>query len=131
MANILVIEDEPGVADVLRVNLEAAGHEVTSVIDGQEALGALSGSPPDLVMLDLNLPRVSGFRVMEVMRRTSDWERVPVVVVTAYNFEEAVDVVRAGVDDFVTKPFDVADVLAAVTRALQAAGLRDPETSAG
>ena len=122
MGNIAVIEDEPGVAEILQINLEAAGHTVTTLPDGQAALAALDGDPPDLVVLDLNLPHVSGFRVIEVMRRTPGWADVPVVVVTAYNFEEAVDVVRAGIDDFLTKPFDVADVIAAVGRAIDRTG---------
>ncbi len=128
MGNIAVIEDEPGVAEILQINLEAAGHTVTTLPDGQAALAALDGDPPDLVVLDLNLPHVSGFRVIEVMRRTPGWADVPVVVVTAYNFEEAVDVVRAGIDDFLTKPFDVADVIAAVRRAIDRArgGDREP-----
>ena len=118
VASILVIEDEPGVAEILQVNLQAGGHAVSVVGDGQEALGALDREPADLVLLDLNLPRVSGFRFIEVMRRTPGWDAVPVVVVTAYNFEEAVEVVRVGVDEFLTKPFDVAEVLAAVDRVM-------------
>ena len=131
MGNIAVIEDEPGVAEILQINLEAAGHTVTTLPDGQAALAALDGDPPDLVVLDLNLPHVSGFRVIEVMRRTPGWADVPVVVVTAYNFEEAVDVVRAGIDDFLTKPFDVADVIAAVGRAINRARGGDREPPGG
>ena len=65
------------------------------------------------------------------MRRTSGWERAPVIVVTAYNFEEAVDVVRAGVDEFLIKSFDVSDVLTAVTRTLQNTGGRGPYPASG
>lgn len=119
MASILVIEDEPGVAEIIAVNLAGAGHEISTVHDGEAALVALAGDPPDLVILDLNLPRVSGFRVMTVMRRTTAWADVPVIVVTAYNFEEAVDVVRAGIDDFLTKPFDVSDLLEIVERVIR------------
>jgi DNA-binding response OmpR family regulator len=121
MGSILAVEDEPGVAEILQVNLEASGHRVTTVSDGEMALSALDGPPPDLVILDLNLPRVSGFRVIEVMRRTPAWQAVPVIVLTAYNFEEAVDVVRAGIDEFLTKPFDVGDLLTAVERILSRA----------
>lgn len=119
MASILVIEDEPGVAEIIAVNLAGAGHEISTVQDGEAALAALATDPPDLVILDLNLPRVSGFRVMTVMRRTTAWAEVPVIVVTAYNFEEAVDVVRAGIDDFLTKPFDVSDLLEIVERVVR------------
>lgn len=118
MASILVIEDEPGVAEIMTVNLVTAGHDVVSVKDGNSALEMLAEDPPDLVLLDLNLPQVSGFRVITVMRRTPEWQDVPVVVVTAYNFEEAMDVVRSGVDEFLTKPFDVQDLLEIVGRVL-------------
>ncbi len=105
-------------AEILQINMESAGHTVTTLPDGQAVLAALDGDPPDLVVLDLNLPHVSGFRVIEVMRRTGGWADAPVVVVRAYNFKEAVDVVRAGIDELLTKPFDVADVIAAVGRAI-------------
>jgi DNA-binding response OmpR family regulator len=131
MARILIIEDEPGVAEILQVNLQGAGHAVAAAADGEEALSALDQDPPDLVLLDLNLPRVSGFRVIEVMRRTAGWEEVPVVVVTAYNFEEAVDVVRVGVDEFLTKPFDVSDVLAAVDRVMGGRRGGEPTAAGG
>ena len=62
MPRILVIEDEPGIADVLQVNLLAAGHQVAIVADGQEVLAVLMEHSPDLVILDLNLPRV--FRIL-------------------------------------------------------------------
>ena len=72
------------------------------------------GQGARIVLLDLGLPEVSGYRVMRVLRRTAGWEHTPVMVVTAYNFEEAADVIRDGVDEFVTKPFEIGDLVGRV-----------------
>ena len=108
---VLVIEDEEGMAEVLSLNLEAAGLEVEVIRDGVSALARLDHAPPDAVVLDLGLPEVSGYRVMRVLRNTAGWEDTPVLVATAYNFEEAADVIREGVDDFLTKPFELDDLV--------------------
>ena len=108
---VVVIEDEEGMAEVLSLNLESAGMEVEVIRDGVSALARLDHAPPDAVVLDLGLPEVSGYRVMRVLRNTPGWEGTPVLVATAYNFEEAADVIREGVDDFLTKPFEMDDLV--------------------
>ena len=112
---LLLIEDEEGMAEVLSLNLESAGLEVEVIRDGVSALARLDHDPPDAVVLDLGLPEVSGYRVMRVLRNTPGWEHTPVLVATAYNFEEAADVIREGVDDFLTKPFEMDDLVRRVT----------------
>ena len=109
--SVLVIEDEPGIAETIALHLQAEGLKVEIVVDGLAALVRLDSPPPDLVLLDLGLPEVSGFRVMNVLRRTPGWERTPVVVATAYNFEEAQEIIRDGIDEFMTKPFDMRDLV--------------------
>lgn len=109
--SVLVIEDEPGIAETIALHLQAEGLKVEIVVDGLAALVRLDSPPPDLVLLDLGLPEVSGFRVMNVLRRTPGWERTPVVVATAYNFEEAQEIIRDGIDEFMTKPFDMKDLV--------------------
>ena len=111
---VLLIEDEEGIAEVLSINLAAEGLVVETIRDGISALARLDAAPPDIVLLDLGLPEVSGYRVMRVLRRTPGWENTPVMVVTAYNFEEAADVIRDGVDEFVTKPFEIGDLVGRV-----------------
>lgn len=115
---MLVIEDEEGMAEVLGIHLEAAGMAVEKVSDGVSALARLDGPAPDVVLLDLGLPRVSGYRVMNVLRHTRGWEEIPVVVVTAYNFEEAGEVIRAGIDEFLAKPFELEDLVARVANVI-------------
>ena len=109
--SVLVIEDESGIAETIALHLQAEGLKVEIVVDGLAALVRLDSPPPDLVLLDLGLPEVSGFRVMNVLRRTPGWERTPVVVATAYNFEEAQEIIRDGIDEFMTKPFDMRDLV--------------------
>ena len=110
-STVLLIEDEEGMAEVLSLNLESAGLEVEVIRDGVSALARLDNAPPDAVILDLGLPEVSGYRVMRVLRHTPGWEDTPVLVATAYNFEEAADVIREGVDDFLAKPFEMDDLV--------------------
>lgn len=101
---ILVVEDDPQVAEILQWNLFAAGYRVTVVQDGLAALRAFDEERPSLVTIDLNVPSVSGFRLVELFKRHAP--EIPVFVVTALAFEEAEEIARAGAEDFVTKPFD-------------------------
>ena len=113
---ILVIEDEPGLQEILVLNLEANGYEVVTAADGIEALQKFDTEKPDLVTLDLNVPGVSGFRLLQLFKR--DRPTVPVVVVTAYSFEEAEEVASSGADDFITKPIDFRQLVRKIERAL-------------
>jgi len=101
---ILVVEDDSQVAEIIYWNLLAAGYAVTIAADGLAALRAFEEEPPALVTVDLMLPSVSGFRLVELFKR--ERPRTPVLVVTALAFEEADETARAGADDFITKPFD-------------------------
>src|SRR3989304_6072629 len=115
-AKILVVEDEPGLQEILVLNRENSGCSVVTAGDGIEALRKFDEEQPDLVTLDLNVPGVSGFRLLQLFKR--DRATVPVVVVTAYSFEEAEEVAAAGADDFVTKPIDFRQLVRKIERAL-------------
>ena len=128
---VLVIEDEEGMAEVLSLNLQSAGLEVEILRDGISALTRLDNPPPDAVVLDLGLPEVSGYRVMRVLRNTAGWEDTPVVVATAYNFDEVADVIRDGVDEFLTKPFDMDDLVGRVIRVIEAKRRAKAKNSGG
>ncbi len=108
-AKILIVEDEPQIAETLQLNLEFAGHEVLVAGDGLEALQLFDQERPDLVTVDLGVPTVSGFRLVELLKRAEP--PVPVIVVTALTFEEAEDAARAGADEFLTKPLDPGDLV--------------------
>jgi DNA-binding response OmpR family regulator len=83
-----------------------------------EALYALDRITPQAVLLDLNVPQVSGFRLIQLLKQRADTPQVPVVVITALSFQEAEEAVRAGADDFVTKPFLPEEVVGRVDRVI-------------
>jgi len=114
----------PGLADVLAVHLAAAGYTPVVAHDGLEALYALERAVPAAVVLDLHLPRVSGFRLLQLLRQDQGAPPVPVLVLTALSFGEARDALRAGADAFLTKPFRPADVVAQAERLIAGARQR-------
>jgi DNA-binding response OmpR family regulator len=116
---ILIVEDEPGLAEVLSLHLEASGFATTVCHDGLSALFELDREAPTLVLLDLHLPQVSGFRLIQLLKQRPDAPRIPVMVITALSFPEAEQAVRAGADDFITKPFLPDEVVTRVERLLE------------
>jgi len=111
---ILVVEDEYDIAEVIQLNLEAAGYCVVVARDGVDALRLFDTERPDLVTLDLGVPKVSGFRLLELFKRPGSPGPVPVIVVTALSFEESEEVARAGADEFITKPVAPDELVARV-----------------
>jgi two-component system KDP operon response regulator KdpE len=114
-ATVLIADDDPDILELVARLLQRAGHDVVRARDGQEALQALWERRPDLVILDIGMPKLGGWQVLERIREVS---RVPVLMLTAEG--EELDRVRgltSGADDFVTKPFDM-DELAARVRSL-------------
>jgi DNA-binding response OmpR family regulator len=117
MRRVLVVDDEPHIRTVLRGYLEAEGFAVTEAADGEVALAALRGEPPDLVLLDVMLPGIDG---LEVLRQLRTFSEVYVILVTARS-EEVDKLVGLGVgaDDYVTKPFSPREVAARVKAVLR------------
>jgi DNA-binding response OmpR family regulator len=114
-ARVLVVEDDEAIADVLRRSLRAEGHEVQSAGDGAEALTVAEQFAPDLVILDLGLPRLDGMEVLKRLRADGD---VPVLILTARTeTEDRVEGLDSGADDYLPKPFEREELLAR-TRAL-------------
>lgn len=112
---VLIVEDEAALVTLLRYNLEREGFQVSEAGDGEEALLRAVEAPPDLVILDWMLPRLSGIEVCRRLRRVPETRDVPILILTARG-EEA-DKVRGldyGADDYVTKPFSPAELIARV-----------------
>jgi DNA-binding response OmpR family regulator len=106
VANILVVDDEPNIREVVGLYLRRDGHDVVSAADGEKALAVFRESEPDLVVLDLMLPKISG---LEVCRRMRADRRVPLIMLTARGEEEERIVgLSLGADDYVVKPRRVA-----------------------
>ena len=125
-SHVLVVEDEERSRRLMRDLLEAHGYRVSEAADGEEALRRIEAQPPDLILLDIMMPKMDG---IEVCRRLQADERnwpIPVLLVTALN-ERAVRLrgIAAGATDFITKPVDTAEVLLRVRNALRTKQLYD------
>src|SRR2546427_4411285 len=115
---ILVIEDTPDLAYGLRNNLEIEGYDVEVAKDGTRGLSGARTANPDLVVLDLMLPGMDGFRVLRALRE--DGHGMPVLILTARGEEaDKVRGLRLGADDYVTKPFGVLELLARIEALLR------------
>jgi CheY-like chemotaxis protein len=111
VARILVIDDEPDVRWVLRLSLERAGHEVIMAEDGLRGVAMAQRQRPDVIVLDLMMPVMDGYGVLEALGRDDRTNHLPVLVLTAKAFpEEAERVAEAGARGFMTKPFEPADL---------------------
>jgi DNA-binding response OmpR family regulator len=118
-ARVLVVDDESMVRDVLSRYLERSGFEVEAAADGERALAAFEARRPDLVLLDLMLPRVDGF---EVFRRIRAQAESPVIMITARGqTTDRIVGLEIGADDYVSKPFSPAEVVARVRSVLRRA----------
>jgi DNA-binding response OmpR family regulator len=107
---VLVVEDDAEIADVLRRTLRQEGHEVKTAADGEEALDAAASFLPDLVILDLGLPKLDGVEVLRRIRTDND---VPILILTARSeLDDRVDGLDTGADDYLVKPFEREELLA-------------------
>jgi two-component system, OmpR family, KDP operon response regulator KdpE len=126
---VLLVDDDATLRRTLQIGLRAADHEVLIAADGRTALEAVRDDRPDLVVLDLGLPDLSG---VEVLRRLRSWSTVPVVVLSARaESSEKVQALDLGADDYVTKPFGMEELLARIRASARRAGSDVPVLEAG
>jgi two-component system KDP operon response regulator KdpE len=126
---VLLVDDDATLRGTLGIGLRAAGHEVLIAADGRTALQALREDHPDVVVLDLGLPDLSG---IEVLRQLRSWSTVPVVVLSARaESSEKVEALDLGADDYVTKPFGMEELLARVRATARRAGSDVPVLETG
>jgi len=125
-SRILVVDDDIGVLKSVRANLQARDYEALTAMDGLEALEVIEREMPDLVILDISMPRLNGF---EVCRRVREWSQVPIIMLSArQDVEEKVRCLNSGADDYVTKPFGVNELAARVQAVLRRARDRGDDT---
>ena len=134
LARILVVDDEPALRDALESSLAFEGYEVTTASDGVEALDTIAAGRPDLVLLDIMMPRMDGLTAVRRLRARGD--NVPVLMLTARDaVGDRVTGLDVGADDYLAKPFELDELLARVRALLrrntivQAAGLGDSPSS--
>lgn len=112
---ILVIEDEEHIVELLKFNLENNGYDVVSARDGLEGLDMIRAEKPDLVLLDLMLPKVDGIEVCKVVKLDKEISEIPIIMLTAKGGEtDKVLGLEIGADDYITKPFSIRELLARI-----------------
>ena len=111
--HVLVVEDEPAQREVLAYNIHAEGFEVTTVASGDEALMSVKETAPDVIILDWMLPNVSGIEVCRQLKAAADTANIPIIMLSARSEEnDKVRGLEIGADDYVTKPYSIAELLA-------------------
>ncbi|MEL4105502.1 response regulator [Oscillospiraceae bacterium WX1] len=122
---ILVVDDEKNIVDIISFNLKKEGYDILTAFDGEKALELCSEAAPDLILLDVMLPRLNGFEVCSAIRKTD--YKTPIIMLTAR--EEETDKVfglELGADDYITKPFSMREVLARVKANIRRTGQSAP-----
>ncbi len=116
---ILVVDDEPNIVLSLEFLMTQAGYEVSTAADGETALQSIEAAPPDVVLLDVNIPKRNGYEVCEIIKANPSWERVRVVMITAKGRDvEREKGLALGADDYIIKPFSTREVVAKIAEVL-------------
>jgi len=115
MKKILIADDEPNIVAAIEFLLKQRGHEVHTAEDGAAALAIVAEVVPDLVLLDVMMPRASGYDVCQAIRRRPEWRHIKIIMLSAKGREsEVVRGLTLGADLYVTKPFSTRDLVAKV-----------------
>jgi len=129
---VLVADDDPDILTVVKVNLELDGFEVETAVDGEDALQKATSNPPNVIILDIMMPRMDGLTALHRLRSQATTASVPIILLTARGLpEDRVRGLELGADDYITKPFDITELAArvrAVLRRTQAARDLSPLT---
>ena len=119
MIKVLIVEDEKPIRDLIDIQLSAVGYSCTTVGDGMKAADLMEAKNYDLILLDIMLPGVNGYELMEFIRPAG----VPVIFITAkHEVRDRVKGLRLGADDYIVKPFDIVELLARVESVLRRCG---------
>jgi CheY-like chemotaxis protein len=125
VATVLAVDDDQVIRGLLQVNLEMEGHDVVTAVDGRDALAKVAEHHPDLILLDIMMPHVSGWDVLEQLKADPATADIPVVFLSARAMEADIRKGQAlGVDRYVTKPFDPIDLMDLVSELLATRGAR-------
>ena len=117
---ILVVDDEKDITDTLRFRLEANGYEVVTAYDGQDGLNKAKTVSPDLIVLDLMLPKIDGYKVCRMLKFDETYKHIPIILFTARVQESDRQTgVKVGADAYITKPFEASILLAKIKELLK------------
>ena len=118
---ILVVDDEPFIVQMITSRLKASGYDTSSAGDGDEALRKARSENPDLIILDIMLPKMDGFQVCAALKQDERYKDIPVILLTAKGGEESrqIGLQECGADEYVTKPFDAQSLLEKMSKLLE------------
>jgi diguanylate cyclase (GGDEF)-like protein len=129
---VLVADDDPDILTVVKINLELDGFEVETAVDGEDTLQKATSNPPNVIILDIMMPRMDGLTALHRLRSQASTASIPIILLTARGLpEDRVRGLELGADDYITKPFDITELAArvrAVLRRTQAARDLSPLT---
>src|SRR5450759_1000382 len=118
-ARILAVDDSPTILEMIKAILEAGGYEVITASDGAEALETARAEKPDLILLDVMLPKLDGYRVCRLLKFDQNYKNIPIIMLTAKTEEQAMATgLRTGANQYLTKPVEPEKLLAAVAEEL-------------
>ncbi len=114
---ILIVDDEPQLVELVQMRLEASGYEVLSAVDGQEGLKKARDEQPDVIILDLMLPKLNGYEVCTLLKQDARYQHIPIVILTAktQQKDEAL-AMDCGADAYLRKPFKAEEMLEAIQK---------------
>lgn len=116
---VLAVDDSPTILEMIQAILVAGGYEVITATDGQEALNAARSEAPDLILLDVMLPKLDGYRVCRLLKFDQKFKSIPIIMLTAKSEEQSVVTgIRTGADQYLTKPIEPERLLSAVAEEL-------------
>ena len=117
---ILIVDDEPKNIDYLEQELEGFGYSTISASNGEGALAIVQTNPPSLILLDVMMPVMDGFKTRSILKASDETRFIPVIIMTALDaVEDRVKGIKAGADDFLTKPVDERELLARIETSLR------------
>jgi DNA-binding response OmpR family regulator len=123
---ILVVDDEKVNVDFFQVMLSKLGFEVDIAYDGEEALQRVKISRPDIILLDLIMPKLSGFELTKILKGDDETKNIPIIILTAIDdIREKVDMLELGIEDYITKPFNFIEILARIRSILRSKRLKE------
>lgn len=116
---ILVVDDEPDIVNIIRCHLECCKCEVVTAANGEEGLKKAASESPDLILLDVNMPTMDGFQMLEHLKGRSDLKDIPVIMTTVACEPQSIATASSyGIADYITKPFELTELSEKIARAL-------------
>ena len=112
MKKILIVDDEPDIVETLKFLVESEGFEGITAMDGEDAFKKAKEMNPDIIILDVMLPKINGYKVCRLLKFDSKYKHIPILMVTARSQEEDKIIgEETGADEYITKPFDIEEVI--------------------